>query len=79
MSDSEMPTNPSIPPITVAETLDYVVGSLHRIEAQLASEEPPPWAQKLFERISVLEKEVQAIKSTCSAKHGNGHVKLPLL
>jgi hypothetical protein len=79
MSDSETPTNPANIKITVEETLDYVVGSLHRIESQLASEEPPPWALKLFERISVLEKEVQTIKSTCSAKHGNGHVKLPLL
>jgi hypothetical protein len=82
--DSDKPTDPNGMAITQEDVLSYLVGAMQRIESQLASDEPPPWAKRLFGelagRISVLEEEVQKIKVTCSAKHSNGsQLKLPLI
>jgi hypothetical protein len=60
-----------------------MVGAVQRIESQLVSEEPPPWIVKLFEklseRISSLEDDIKKIKSTCSSRHENNQIKLPLI
>jgi hypothetical protein len=75
--DSDKPTDPHIGMITQEDLLAYLVGAMQRIEMQLASEAPPPWANRLFlelsKKISSLETEVSKIKSTCAARHGNGH------
>ena len=81
--DSDKPTNPNGMMITQEDILSYLVGAMQRIESQLASDEPPPWAIRLFGEMSVrinsLETEVQKIKTTCASKHGNGQLKLPLI
>jgi len=46
----------------------------------LVSENPPPWAKRLFseisEQVASLETEVQRIKNTCASRHGNGQLTL---
>ncbi|MCK9567567.1 hypothetical protein M0R72_01295 [Candidatus Pacearchaeota archaeon] len=91
MTDSELPTNPNGPMISQDDVLAYLVGAMQRIESQLASNEPPPWAIKLYEtslkkiealekRTEVLDVEIQKIKMACSARHSNGNqLKLPLV
>jgi hypothetical protein len=75
--DSEMPTNPGISSITVEEQLDYILGTLRRIDAQLASNEPPPWAAKLISdmdhKIMKIETELKNIQSVCKFRHNNGN------
>jgi hypothetical protein len=79
MYDSEKPTDPNVM-ITQEDILSYLVGAVQRIESQLASEEPPPWAEKLFSKLHSLETEVQQMKGTCAARHqGNGQMKLPII
>ena len=83
--DSDKPTDPHGTIISQEDILAYLVGAMQRIESQLASDEPPPWAKKLLgdltQRISSLETEVQNIRSTCSSRHSNGQgqLKLPLV
>lgn len=76
MTDSEAPTNPNID-FKPEESWDYLLGAVQRIEAQLASEEPPPWAKKLLSAISHLEHEVKQIKTTCASRHPSNGYKLP--
>jgi len=58
-------TDPSLPKISTEEILDYLVGAVSRIEAQIASDQPPPWAARLFARLDKLE-------ATCKERHCNG-------
>jgi len=82
--DSDKPTDPNGMAITQEDVLSYLVGAMQRIESQLASDEPPPWAKKLIgdlaTRVTVLEQEVKKIQTTCSSRHNNGdsQLKLPL-
>jgi hypothetical protein len=62
---SEEKTNPHLV-LNTDDVLCYLVGAVQRIEMQLASDEPPQWAQRLFN-------EIKNIKSTCiNHKKSNG-------
>lgn len=80
--DSDKPTDPHVQMITQEDIMSYLVGAVQRIEAQLASEEAPPWAKKMLgefsDRLKALEEDVAKIKTTCAARHGNGQLKLLL-
>jgi|GEM_PF-3161468 len=56
--------------MTHDDIMAYLVGAVQRIESQLISEQPPPWALKLVERIERLEK--------IERERQNGHSKLRL-
>lgn len=81
--DSEKPTNPHGMSISHEDQMAYLIGSLQRIELQLASDEPPPWAKRFLTEISTkvqqLESEIKQIQNTCKTKHSNGSSKLPLI
>ena len=86
MEKDERDTDPAGPMITHDDLLSYLVGAVQRIELQLGSEDPPPWAAKLIsainnlaQRTTILEEEVNKIKVVCAARHDNGHSKLPLI
>lgn len=51
--------------LTQDDILSYLVGAMQRVESMLASEDPPPWARKLMERVDQLE-------CNCRFHHGNG-------
>jgi hypothetical protein len=86
MVKDERDTDPAGPMITHDDLLSYLVGAVQRIELQLSSEDPPPWAEKLIssinnlaERTTILEEEVNKIKGVCSSRHDNGHTKHPIV
>ena len=64
MVDREHDTEPNLK-LTHDDILAFLVSSMQRIEAQLASEDPPAWAKKLFDRFGALE-------INCKQRHGNG-------
>jgi hypothetical protein len=54
--------------LTHDDLMAYLVGAVHRIELQLASE--PAWVSRLASRIEAIEKG-------CREKHGNGNCQKP--
>lgn len=66
MSDDNKKTDPVGIVLTQEDVIAHLMGSLARIEAQLASGEPPPWAAQLIARIENIEKG-------CWERHQNGH------
>jgi hypothetical protein len=61
MTESDRPTDPHLK-LTHDDLMQYLVSAVQRIEMQMASDEPPPWAKKLFQ-------EMEHVKSNCKAHH----------
>jgi hypothetical protein len=69
--DSDKPTDPNLN-LTNNDVMAYMVGAIQRIESQLASDEPPPWAKKLM-------LEIDSMKIHCKKMHLNNKTYLPIL
>ena len=65
MTTDEHDTDPTGLELTPTDILSYLMGAVQRLECLAASEEPPPWASKLFARITNLE-------LGCKERHSNG-------